>query len=127
MRTPRPSPIFKSRVQILNRDWRFGHVALVRYLHVEQAMQQWRPALVVRSFETPVATLLWVLMITSADHRGWHGDVDIEALEIAGLRLPSIVRTAKIATIDAHAVQCIGTLAEEDRTKVAAAIDFKIS
>jgi mRNA interferase MazF len=39
-------------------------------------------------------------MITSAENRGWPGDVTISNLASAGLPVPSVVRTAKIATIE---------------------------
>jgi len=38
--------------------------------------------------------LLWVLMITSAENRGWDGDVDVSDLEFSGLPVASVVRTA---------------------------------
>jgi hypothetical protein len=41
-------------------------------------------------------------MITSAEHSGWLGDVAISDLDRAGLPAPSIVRPAKIATIEAR-------------------------
>jgi mRNA interferase MazF len=41
-------------------------------------------------------------MITSAANRGWSGDVAIANLSTAGLPAPSVIRTAKIATIDAR-------------------------
>jgi mRNA interferase MazF len=45
--------------------------------------------------------LLWVVMITSAENRGWPGDVSVSNLAAAGLPVPSVIRTAKIATIEA--------------------------
>jgi mRNA interferase MazF len=39
-------------------------------------------------------------MITSAENRGWPGDVTISNLASAGLPVTSVVRTAKIATIE---------------------------
>ncbi|HEX7002489.1 MAG TPA: hypothetical protein VF164_12425 [Trueperaceae bacterium] len=44
-------------------------------------------------------------MITSAENRRWPGDVDLEdRYTDAGLPAPSIIRTAKIATMErAHA------------------------
>ncbi|MFQ5347993.1 MAG: type II toxin-antitoxin system PemK/MazF family toxin, partial [Rhodothalassiaceae bacterium] len=62
--------------------------------------------------------LLWVLMITSAENRGWPGDVDISDIAAAGLPVPSVVRTAKIATIEARDAARIGTLPETDRPLV---------
>ncbi len=54
--------------------------------------------------------MLWVLMITSAVHRGWPGDIEIERPAEAGLPAASIVRTAKLATIDASAAERLGRL-----------------
>lgn len=50
--------------------------------------------------------LLWVVMITSVENRGWPGDVAVNNLTMAGLPVRSVVRTAKIATIEAsHATR----------------------
>jgi mRNA interferase MazF len=57
-------------------------------------------------------------MITSAEHHGWPGDVVISDLGGAGLPAPSIVRPAKIATIDARDAGRLGTLPPTDRTAV---------
>jgi mRNA interferase MazF len=78
-----------------------------------------RPALVVA---TPAATgtfnIVWVLMITSARHSPWPGDVAVSDLPAAGLSHPSIVRTAKIAAIDSRLAETIGRLSEADRAAV---------
>lgn len=52
--------------------------------------------------------LLWVVMITSAQNRGWRGDVSIANLNMAGLPVPSIIRSAKIATIEASDATKLG-------------------
>ena len=62
--------------------------------------------------------LLWLAMITSAANRGWSGDVTISDLQAAGLPIPSIVRTAKLATIEARDAQRLGTLPPADRVAV---------
>lgn len=54
--------------------------------------------------------LLWVVMITSAENRGWQGDVAVRDLALAGLPVASLVRTAKIATIEATDAQRLGRL-----------------
>jgi mRNA interferase MazF len=54
--------------------------------------------------------LLWVVMITSAENRGWPGDVVVRDLALAGLPVASVVRTAKIATIEAGDAQRLGRL-----------------
>ena len=94
-------------------------VLKVPFPYTNRPVRQRRPALVVSSGiskDTPRS--LWVLMITSAEHRGWPGDVPITDLGAAGLPAPSIVRTAKIATIEAADAERIGTLPLPHRTAV---------
>ena len=50
---------------------------------------------------------------------GWPGDIGISDLGAAGLPAPSIVRPAKIATVDARDAQRLGTLPGADRKAVA--------
>jgi mRNA interferase MazF len=57
-------------------------------------------------------------MITSAKLYGWPGDVVISDLDGAGLPAPSIVRPAKIATIDAQDAARLGALPTSDREAV---------
>jgi mRNA interferase MazF len=47
-------------------------------------------------------------MITSAANRGWPGDVPVTNLAAAGLPAPSVIRTAKIATIEASYATRLG-------------------
>ena len=47
-------------------------------------------------------------MITSAQNRGWPGDLAVKNLTAAGLPVPSIIRTAKIATIEASDATPLG-------------------
>ena len=61
-------------------------------------------------------------MITSAENRGWPGDVGISDLSAAGLPAPSIVRPAEIVTMDARDAQRLGTLPHADRKAVAAGL-----
>jgi mRNA interferase MazF len=61
-------------------------------------------------------------MITSAANRGWPGDVSISDLKTAGLPAPSLVRAAKIATIEAADAQRIGYLPGSDQPQVTQAI-----
>ena len=82
-------------------------------------VQQRRPALVVAIPEARGAPhLLWVLMVTSAGKRGWPGDVVVSDLAEAGLPAPSVVRPAKIATIEAGDAERIGCLPHADRLQV---------
>ena len=54
--------------------------------------------------------LLCVVMITSAENRGWPGDVAVDDLSRAGLPVASVVRTAKITTIEARDAQRLGRI-----------------
>jgi mRNA interferase MazF len=68
--------------------------------------------------------LLWVLMITSAGHRRWPGDVDVSDFLEAGLPAPSIVRPTKLATIEAKDAEVAGQLPLIDRQAV---MDFLVA
>jgi len=88
-----------------------------------QPAKERRPALVIAAGELQALNgLLWVAMITSAENRGWPDDVGISDLDGAGLPAPSIVRPAKIATVDARDAQRLGTSSIVDREAVAAGL-----
>ena len=95
-------------------------VVKVPFPYTDRPVRQRRPALVIAAGELPAEHgLLWLAMITSAANRGWRSDVPISDLRIAGLPIPSIIRAAKIATIEARDAQTLGTLASPDRRHVA--------
>ncbi len=95
----------------------------VPFPYTNRPVQQRRPALVVAVPDAPGAPeLLWVLMVTSAANRGWPGDVAVSDLSVAGLPAASVVRSAKIATIEAQDAERIGQLPLEDRTQVIKAL-----
>jgi mRNA interferase MazF len=86
-----------------------GDVIKVPFPYTDRATRQRRPALVVSTRGlVQHHDLLWVLMITSAENRGWPEDVPISALTKAGLPVPSVIRTAKIATIEARDAEPLG-------------------
>ena len=83
----------------------------VPFPYADRATRQSRPALVVSTGRLEeMHGLLWVVMITSAENRGWPGDVPVENLKMAGLPVPSLIRSAKIATIDASDASKLGRL-----------------
>ena len=83
-------------------SFRQGDVIKVPFPYTDRSTRQSRPALVVSAGGSEEAHgLLWVVMITSAENRGWPGDVPVTNLAAAGLPVPSVIRTAKIATIEA--------------------------
>ena len=95
----------------------------VPFPYTNRPVQQRRPALVVAVPDAPGAPeLLWVLMVTSAANRGWPGDVAVSDLHVAGLPAASVVRSAKIATIEARDAERIGQLPPKDRTEVVEAL-----
>ena len=88
-----------------------GDVIKVPFPYTDRATRQRRPALVISTGDIETAhELLWVLMITSAENRGWPGDVAVSNLATAGLPVPSVVRTAKIATIQAPDATRLGKI-----------------
>ncbi len=87
----------------------------VPFPFVEVQRLRERPALVIAELApAPRIRLLWVLMITSAANKGWHGDVSLEQrFEECGLPVPCVVRTAKITTVEAGRAQKRGALPPE--------------
>jgi len=95
-------------------------VVKVPFPYTDRPVRQHRPALVVAAGDLAAAHgLLWVLMITSADNRRWTEDVPVSDPKAAGLPAPSVVRCAKIATIEADDAERIGILSHADRKEVA--------
>ncbi|MBI1321182.1 MAG: type II toxin-antitoxin system PemK/MazF family toxin [Candidatus Hydrogenedens sp.] len=95
-------------------------VVKVPFPYTDRPVRQRRPALVVSDRSLAAEhRLVWVVMITSAENRGWPGDVEIADHGAAGLPSPSVVRTAKIATIDARDAERLGCLPPPDRSAVA--------
>src|SRR5262249_60906137 len=79
-------------------------IVKVPFPYTDRPVRQRRPALVIAAGEIAAARgLLWLVMITSAENRGWPGGVGISDLGTAGLPAPSIVRPTKNATVDGRA------------------------
>jgi len=96
-----------------------GDVVKVPFPYTDRSTRQSRPALIVSNpgLEEDRG-LVWVVMITSAENRGWPDDVAITAPARAGLPAPSVIRPMKIATIDAADATRLGTISETLREKV---------
>lgn len=77
-------------------------IVVVPFPYAGQLAEKRRPALVGSSdaFNRD-SGLVWVVMITSADNAAWVGDIPVAATVETGLPAASLIRTAKIATIDA--------------------------
>ena len=75
-------------------------IVVVPFPHADRLAEKRRPALVISNRKLSPFGLIWVAMITSADHAPSSSDVTITDLARAGLPAPSVVRTAKIACIE---------------------------
>ncbi|HEY4855285.1 MAG TPA: type II toxin-antitoxin system PemK/MazF family toxin [Xanthobacteraceae bacterium] len=96
-------------------------VVKVPFPYTDRPARQHRPALVVAAGSIQAGHgLLWVLMITSAENRRWADDVLVANLNLAGLPAPSVIRCAKIATIEARDAERIGAVAQRERGRVTA-------
>ena len=100
--------------------------------HADGSTNQHRPALLLAAIGPAAAPfVLWVLMITSAQGRPWPQDVAIPDHLAAGLPAPSVIRCAKIATIDATRAEVKGHVSPDGlaqvRQTVAAMIQGAIS
>jgi mRNA interferase MazF len=63
-------------------------------------------------------------MITSAENASWAGDVAIADLHRAGLTGASVIRPAKLATVDiSRVVRIAGSLGAQEAKKFRAAFD----
>ena len=103
-----------------------GDIVRVPFPYRHVAARQHRPALVIAQSGPDAGFLLWVLMITSAANRGWPGDLAIPDHAAAGLPAPSLIRTAKIATIEAHRADVRGRLPEAILAQVMAEVRARI-
>jgi mRNA interferase MazF len=93
-------PIFKA-----------GDVVRVPFPYTDRNTRQHRPALVISDGGIgDDRELLWVLMITSSENRPWIGDIAIPHHQDAGLPAPSVIRTAKIATIEGSHADKLGSV-----------------
>lgn len=65
-------------------------------------------------------------MITAAANQRWPDDVAIDDHENVGLPIPSVVRTAKVATIDMGAATRIGALGRDNAKDVNAILQRRL-
>ena len=79
-------------------------VVVVPFPYVDRLAEKRRPALIVSSDRLAGQGIIWVVMITSAANPQREDDVPIADLRGAGLHAPSVIRSAKIATIEPHRI-----------------------
>jgi mRNA interferase MazF len=100
-----------------------GDIVKVPFPFTSRPTRQFRPALVVSvDGASSGLGLLWVVMITSAENRGWPGDIALTELDGTGLPVASVVRTAKIATIETGDAIGLGQVPPDARQQVLARI-----
>lgn len=89
-----------------------GDVVRVPFPYTDRNTRQHRPALVVsKGGVGDGEAFLWVVMITSAENRAWPDDIPlVHGHQAVGLPVPSIIRTTKIATIEAQHTVRLGSL-----------------
>ena len=98
-------------------------IVRVDFPFADEARTRRRPALVIAVLPaTEAFSIVWALMITSAAHDTWPGDVPVSDLGLAGLPRPSVVRTGKVAALDARLVERVGVLSAADRGRVTASV-----
>ncbi len=88
-----------------------GDIVWVEFPHVETNRIASRPALIV-SVPTlgPKNDLAWMVMITNAANAHWPGDIAIDDFKAAGLPIPSVIRTEKVATLEVASANYVGRL-----------------
>lgn len=100
----------------------------VPFPYTDRPVREKRPALVIASGDAHSDSgLLWVMMITSSGNRPWPTDVPVSDLALSGLPAPSVVRTAKIATIKTKESERIGVLPMPDREAVSCKVRNKLA
>lgn len=85
-----------------------GSIVRIPFPFVEREEERVRPALIVSAEPLgPAGDLFWAMMITSMRGREpWPGDIPIGADHADyGLPVPCLIRTAKLSTLSAAAVE----------------------
>lgn len=104
-----------------------GDLIRVPFPCTDRPVRQRRPALVVATGDLAAQHgLLWVVMVTSASHRRWPNDVELIDYAACGLPAPSIIRPAKIATIEDRDAAPLGTVPEAVLKSVLASVGSQL-
>jgi mRNA interferase MazF len=95
-------------------------VVLVPFPFSDRLAGKRRPAIVVSKPDFPERHgHVWLAMVTSAGRTQWPSDVVVANLELAGLPAPSLVRTAKITTVETQRIlRRLGHLGPDDAARV---------
>ena len=100
-----------------------GDIVVVPFPYTDRQTEKRRPALIISNGKiTHQHGLIWLAMITSAENQRWENDITIEGKNI-GLSSPSVIRVAKLATIDASLIiRVAGKIDGETWSKVFSAL-----
>ena len=100
-----------------------GDIVAVPFPYTDRQTEKRRPALVISNGKVSRDHgLVWLAMITSADNQCWENDIAVEG-KSTGLSSPSVIRVAKLATIDASLIiRVAGKIDDETRSKVFSAL-----
>ena len=114
---------------ITETGFQFGDVVWVPFPFVEAPRLRERPALVVSVNQlAPGSQLLWVLMITSTANQGWPGDISLERrFAECGLEVACVIRSAKIATVEARRARRCGSLPQDLAAEVRAMLAARLA
>ena len=77
-----------------------GDVVVVPFPYTDRLAEKRRPALVISNVRLVRFGVVWIAMITSAENEPWACDVRIVDINRAGLPAASVIRPAKIASIE---------------------------
>jgi mRNA interferase MazF len=104
-------------------SWQKNDIVVVPFPYSDRMAEKTRPALVISGRRIKQHGVVWVAMVTSAANDPRDCDVPVPDLRRAGLPVPSVVRTAKIACIEpGRILRKAGTLSPAAARKVAAYI-----
>ena len=100
-----------------------GDIVVVPFPYTDRQSEKRRPALVISNGKVSRDHgLVWLAMITSSGNQKWAGDIEIVG-ETTGLASPSLIRTAKLATVDkSRIIRVAGKVSEEIWSKVFSAL-----
>jgi len=81
-------------------------VVVTDFPFADKGIVKRRPSLVCAGpFGIKDSEVYWVLMITSTKLKNWGGDVEIKDFKKVGLPISSVIRTVKIACVDASIIR----------------------
>lgn len=99
-------------------------IVAVPFPFADSETEKRRPALVISNNGlADDHDLYWLVMITSAKNKKWKGDIAIADHEATGLPAPSLIRPAKLATLQQNMIiRRVGKLEKSQQRAVTKAL-----